>query len=243
MKVFTPHSLILIVLFFVLGQNSSARILNQSRQVITKNDLQENITQHLKTRIPPEIVEYKIDVKRLPETIQVPKGPLKIDIKVISSRKIKGNVILQILVYVNQACFKKITTTVHIVTFEKVVVAQKNFARHEKIEPDDLRIEHRETTELDGAVFHSIEQLTGFRITRTIQDGSILTDNKVEPIPLIKRGEIVTLVLKWDNLYVTALGKALKDGYKNEIISVKNLDSKKYLKGEVIELRKVLIRP
>ena len=63
----------------------------------------------------------------------------------------------------------------------------------------------------------------------------------MKPIPLIKKGDAINIILKNTNLEVKLKGKALSDGKKNDIIRIKSSDYKKILKGEVIDSKNVQI--
>jgi flagella basal body P-ring formation protein FlgA len=114
-----------------------------------------------------------------------------------------------------------------------VLVAQRTINRHDVLSDADLRYESRDITSLSRSVMVDSREIVGRRAKGRINQGGLLTPAMVEPAPVIKKGDIVTLYVESDALKITVPGEALQDGYLNEIISVSNLMSKKHIYGFV----------
>lgn len=80
----------------------------------------------------------------------------------------------------------------------------------------------------------SPEDFVGLRTTRQVLSGAILNHLNVEIVPLIERGDQVTLVVQMGSLVITAPGEARASGGVGEIISVRNLLSKEIVQAEII---------
>ncbi len=133
-------------------------------------------------------------------------------------------------------------TGVIIRTFEPVVVAAMDLPRGTMIDKSHVRRETMETTQMRAGFFHQPDSLLTMRTTRLVKAGKVILENMVEPIPLVERGDMVTLVVRQANVVITTVGKALEAGCMHDVINVKNVDSNKRLKGEIIDVRRVLIR-
>ena len=68
--------------------------------------------------------------------------------------------------------------------------------------------------------------LTGMRLTRRMNQGDVIMNNQVTRPPLIKRGDLVTIVLDMGSLHIRTAGKALRSARQGERVMVKNLRSK-----------------
>ncbi len=212
-------------------------------QVVKRDILKEEVYQYIKRIVPEDVTEFLINVKNLPDSIVVPLGKINVNIKCNRKKKFNKTIILQLKVCVNQVCYKKITTSVKICIFKNVYVAKNNIVRHQLIRKDDIIIESREATKLIKKILSEKEQLYQCRAKRFITAGIIITKDMIESVPLINRGDIVTIVVQWQNVHASMLGKAMESGCLNEIIEVKNMSTKKRLKGEIISSKKVLIKP
>ena len=79
------------------------------------------------------------------------------------------------------------------------------------------------------------------RARRTIYGNTVLREDLVEMPPLVKRGDLVTILAEVGTLRITALGEVKATGRRGERISVVNLDSRKRLFARVIDARTVKV--
>ena len=76
-----------------------------------------------------------------------------------------------------------------------------------------------------------IGELTGMRLNRHMNKGDVVLSNFVKRPPLIKRGDLVRIMLDMGRLHVRTAGKALRTAGRGERILVKNLRSHEVLQG------------
>lgn len=120
----------------------------------------------------------------------------------------------------------------------EVVVASRDLKRGEVLTLDDVRLEERE---IRGAwtEARSLEDFVGLRTTRLVAEGAPLTELNVEAVPLIERGDAVTLLVQAGSVTVTAPGIARQSGGLGEMIEVENTLSKQRVVGEVVDAHTV----
>jgi flagellar basal body P-ring formation protein FlgA len=75
--------------------------------------------------------------------------------------------------------------------------------------------------------------IVGLEARRTIAAGQPIYGQDVQQPVLVKRNQLVTLVLSRSGLAIATSGKALNDGSKGEIVRVQNASSKQIIEGEV----------
>ena len=85
----------------------------------------------------------------------------------------------------------------------------------------------------------SPQDFVGLRTTRTILAGTPLSDLNVETVPLVERGDAVTLLVRTGNVVVTAQGIARQSGGLGDLIEVENALSKQKVLGEIIDANTV----
>jgi len=74
-------------------------------------------------------------------------------------------------------------------------------------------------------------ELTGMRLNRHMNKGDVVLSNFVKRPPMIKRGDLVQILLDLGNLHVRTEGKALRTASRGERVLVKNLHSHEVLQG------------
>ena len=79
------------------------------------------------------------------------------------------------------------------------------------------------------------ETVLGKRTKRAIGAKKVLRTDLVEFPPLVKRGDVVVIIVETSGLKITALGQVKKKGRLGESIPVMNYDSKKILYARVLD--------
>lgn len=81
-----------------------------------------------------------------------------------------------------------------------------------------------------------------FIFTRGVQAGRLLTWRDVARRPLVKKGELVEVSAADGMLVVTMKALAMQNGAAGEVVTVRNLDSKKDFSAFVIDEKRVQVR-
>lgn len=114
-----------------------------------------------------------------------------------------------------------------------VLVANRFLARGELVTRDDVRLEERDLARLQNGYVSDLKDAVGKRVKRSLRVGRILTPRSLAEPKLVKRGKRVTLVLNANGLEIRAVGEALRDGARGDIVQVKNLSSRRVVEGTV----------
>jgi len=117
----------------------------------------------------------------------------------------------------------------------EVLVTSDRIKQHETISPDKVSLERMEITSLAEKPIVSTDELKGKWTKRTISKGQILMTGMVEEIPAITTGQGVSIIYHISNLEITAAGKALESGYRNETIKVRNTQSGRIINCSIID--------
>jgi flagella basal body P-ring formation protein FlgA len=92
-------------------------------------------------------------------------------------------------------------------------------------------------------VINDISRLVGMELRRTLPAGQPFYTNDVKTPDLIKRGEQVTLVVRRGGMTITAAGKAMDDGGRDQTIRVQNVASRRTVEGRVTAPGIVVVQP
>lgn len=90
-------------------------------------------------------------------------------------------------------------------------------------------------------LIRDINQMAGRETRRPLMEGSTISANDLRPALLVKRGNMVTMVVETGSLRITARGRALADAAKGQTVRVMNLQSNKTVEGTVSDNGDVLI--
>ena len=95
----------------------------------------------------------------------------------------------------------------------------------------------------DGKFVTDVDSLLGQRAKRMIPAGTVITPDMIEPQPLAKRGQLVTVLCRQGGLELKTTGMAMETGFKDALIRVRNERSKQTYRGRLIRPGVVLVEP
>ncbi len=222
--------------------NAPPEILVRGSYVeVSKSMIEKAVLAYIYKNMPWEKNDTKIKKIRISQKVILPAG--KVTYRVDSSGNIKpaGTMTLPVKFYVNGNARKKIWVSVNFEVMKEVVVTSKPLGRYQPIMQDDITLKKVNIATLPSDVILSCENIIGKRTKRKINVGTILRENLMELPPLIKPGDLVTLVAESAGLKITAHGMAKKKGRKGEKIMVVNLDSKKRINAQVVDSNTVKV--
>ena len=114
-----------------------------------------------------------------------------------------------------------------------IVVANKPLHRGEVITANMLMLDKINIAKLRYGYFTDPTLVIGQTVKLAVSMGSPITPKMVESPTLIKRGQLVEIVAVGRGIEVRQKGKALNDGALGDLVSVKNLTSKRTVEGQV----------
>jgi flagella basal body P-ring formation protein FlgA len=118
---------------------------------------------------------------------------------------------------------------------EKVFVPVRPLRRGEVLGEADFRSVARDASRLPFDTVREREQLLGRRMTRSLRADEVLRASHVERVPVVGRGDRVTLVLESGAIQISSIGRAVEAGAVGDWIRVLNVDSRRELSGRVGE--------
>ena len=118
--------------------------------------------------------------------------------------------------------------------FRDVVTTTRPLKRAGVIEPGDVMLRERDISLISQGYFTSMDQAIGQKLTRPTVTDQVLTQVHLEQAEVITKGDQVVITARSGTLSVRMPGEALSNGGIREQIRVKNLNSQRVIKAQVI---------
>jgi flagella basal body P-ring formation protein FlgA len=195
---------------------------------ITSEKIQEIIDDYITEnshRLPDAEISFIPDSLPLPFEIQT--GSLSWDI-IPSSPGVISSSRFSIIFKVDNKVRKNFSVKGHTKAITSVVTATRRLRYGDIITAEMVTIGDRDISTLKS-YSRSASEVIGSVVKRNIQEGSIIGPEHTELPPVIKKGELVRIVVNHSGLVLTATGIAKSDGHIDEVIRVKNTDSNKLI--------------
>ncbi len=186
--------------------------------------------------------DIKITIKSDLEK-EIPLGVAKILPEIKPNASLLGNTVMT-LVYFNKAGDKieKKTVMIHTEAFTTFIKARSPLFKGQIIQEHDLKSEYETML---GKPYNSVRELKDIvskEAIATIPADTVILEAWVRPVPVIKRGDVIQMIIEGENMQLKAKGKALNDGGKGDIISVQSIfKADKILRGEVVDSQNIKI--
>ncbi len=182
-------------------------------------------TRHLSS--PPEIEVHPLDRR-----LRLSRCSKPLNIFFLPGSRTMGRISVGI------RCEGKTPWTIYssasIKVYENIVIANNSMARGEEISTDDITLDKRDISSLRAGYLTNIKQAIGKKLKRPLQKGSVIRHQFLKAPLMVKKGHIVTIIAKNSQLTIRMAGKALSNGSKGELISVKNSKSGRVVQGKVV---------
>lgn len=180
-------------------------------------------------------VRYTIEKIKVPAKIMLPVQQYRYILK-NRQNKWRGNVVLTIqIVDANEKkIYKTFTVYARVKTYQPVLKASTNIQKGDTLSPENVVMDTVETTSLRQGYLHRWEQIEATIAVRNIRKNEILYSRFIKGIPIIKKGERITLMYHQPPLLIKVIAIALQDGKVGDWIWVRNVQSNKRLKAKVV---------
>lgn len=123
----------------------------------------------------------------------------------------------------------------------QIPVPKRLISAGDIIAADDLEWQAVHLTRLSGNSLTDAEQLVGRMAKRPLKAGQILRQSDVAVSPVIRKNDLIRLVVKTGQMTLSVQGKALQDAALGQTVRVVNVNSNRQLTGTVIDAGTVAI--
>lgn len=124
---------------------------------------------------------------------------------------------------------------------ERVLLAQRDLKRGEPVRSSDFASSLVDCQSLKRETVNYIPEKMVYQLTCNLKAGDPLPAKRLKPFRMIKRGELVHVILNQGGIKVSTRGMAMGNGSLQEIITVKNPTSKKYYQARVVAPGEVVV--
>jgi len=154
----------------------------------------------------------------------------------------RGPVVVRLDFWNGERRVGQTAVTVHVRVYDDVVVAARGVERHAVIEREAMKLERRDVRAESQQHYTSMRDLLGQRAVRTVRVGEVLDANSVETVPVVRKGDSVTLRVDSSGVTVSVTGTALENGSVGREITVRNDRSGRRMQAVVLAEGLVRVR-
>jgi flagellar basal body P-ring formation protein FlgA len=190
---------------------------------------------------PPK--NLSIEVYPLKEAVIIPDPQVKLGLVPPKNDKFLGDVTLEMVISHQGQPIKHLKVSGMVRLKRQVVCANRPLRLNDTIGAGDVQILSREVTGLNvDDFFTSPEQVVGHILAKSVGPQEIITSRQLSHQPIIKKGDLVNVVLDQDGLEISTRGVAQEQGQLGKSIRLMNPKSKKEFEGLVVDAKTVRVQ-
>lgn len=123
----------------------------------------------------------------------------------------------------------------------KVMVSKRSLERGSSVRWGDVTAQLLDARNVNDDCLVDFPRGAVFEVVRKIAAGQPLKSTSLRPYRLVKRGEMVTVVLQRQGIRIVTKGTAMANGSRNEVIMIKNPVSRRLYQAQIIDTGEVRV--
>ncbi|MBF0475960.1 MAG: flagellar basal body P-ring formation protein FlgA [Deltaproteobacteria bacterium] len=201
---------------------------------VTADQITALAKQHILDRTSWPKDKMTIDNLRAKD-ILIPNGEVDLVVTPKSGENYLGQVSLPISVMVNGKEYRKVFATCVVEVRANVLIAKHSIERIREVTSDMVKLTEKNLAGIPEGYFENVDQVVGKQLKRSIKAGEIIKTSDVLNPCLVKKGDVVEVILENKNIILNSKGRAEQSGRAGEMIKMTNTSSKKEFYGRVMD--------
>lgn len=212
-------------------------------RTITGEEFVKVATEYILSTMPWKRDEVSIGCERMPDNLLAPLGEARLEAERLPITQYLGTTTIRVNVILDGKPYKSVPVVLRLNVVKEVVVATRTIIKGQVVTSDAVAPELRQLSALEMNPVTDPAAVVGKVAARTIREGALISADAIEEPPLIKRGDIIQIVVRLGGVSVTTAGEALEDGKLKDLIRVKNLESGRQVEAVVVDAKIVEVSP
>jgi len=211
-------------------------LVTRAFQVLTGAAIVEAASREVRQRLeaqPGARGPWAVVAASRPADLRVPAGSVELVAQVQGDPSTQSSLGATVAIKVDGRPFQTVPLGLRVGRYQDVVVAARALDTRSPLTAGDLRIEPRPSIDVPEGALSSLPDLADVDLTRSMREGDPLTAALLRRRVLVKRGELVTLLVEGPGFRIVAQGVASADARRGDMVKVLNATSKREAVGKV----------
>jgi len=179
--------------------------------------------------------EYELLQLRIEDTGVYSQGDVAFSMGSNSSVDKQGNFTLSMDILIDGKREDKIRISGEVAVYQTVLCAVRDLAKGERLLETDVYSVQKNIFDLRKDVAGTHREINNKILKTNLRKDDYIRSSCLQEIPLIHKGELITLVARRNTLLIVTSAISKEDGYAGQLIRVENIGSGKIVRGLVKE--------
>lgn len=215
--------------------------VTRASQHLEAQEIEAAVKRAITQQMPwqPELTTFR-DIRGI-ESVVLPPGNPTYEVNFSGRTNFLGSTSFSLLLRVDGNVEKRMHGTAYIEVLHDIVTVVRPMAKHEVITEADVRLSQVKLSRPLRQVMTRIEDAIGKRVKRPLRANGRLRIYEVEADPVVRKGDVVLLLVESAQLKISTMGEALEHGERGATIRVRNTASKREVRAVVIDSKTVRV--
>lgn len=180
---------------------------------------------------PEDVTIVSIEVNTVPDP---PEGKITFQVAPNPTETYVGRAVIPVYLAVDGKPFRRIWVNATLSVMADVVTVVRPLGKNQPIDASAVMVSRRDLKNLPPNAVRRVEDAVGNRTTRMIYPNTVLQTDMVAAQPLVKRGDVVRIIARSDEMVITAMGTAKQQGARDDRVRVVNNASNRVVIARVV---------
>ena len=226
-----------LFIFPIYGNISSAA----EKQTLTAEEIKQGATDFLFRTLPWEKEQLEIEIFYHGGKITLPSGEKFLIYKGRGGTKNVGRIPITLEIKVDGIFKKRIGINSRVMVSQEVVKTTRQIKKGEIITTDNVHIETIKTERLLRNTIKNIKDALGYEAVNYLPNGRPILQRSIKKPALGSKGNKIMILAQKGGMKITTPGILKEDGYKDAMVQVLNIESKKIIYGRLVDSNTVKV--
>ncbi len=206
-----------------------------SAATLTEGQIRTIVKSHIEKNMQWDPAAFRIEFP-VPLAAQEFKGKhITWQVQERRSEEFIGESVFNVKFYEQGIYVRELPVPVKMETALDVLVSTKPLSRETVIGSDDVKLIKKWYVRIPSSVLTDSEEAIGKILTQSIRANGEITKTMLKTPLMIRRGNLVKIIVESGSLEVTTVGLSEDNGGRGDIVRVKNLSSNKIIYAKVVD--------
>lgn len=199
-----------------------------------EQEVREAVTAFLSARTSGMGWDVRLRKLSIADALKLPTGKIEYEVAAPQQWGGWGTVSVSVVARQRDEIVRNIPVRIEVEALADMVVALHQIGHGELVSAADVVLQKRELTHNSHLAARSLDEVVGKKARTALKANQPVRADQVESVPLVKSGQMVTIIAENEVLKISVSGKARSSGAEGDTIRVQNLTSLKEISARVI---------
>ncbi len=161
--------------------------------------------------------------KAIGSMLELREGEYEFEVRRTNDKQL-GLISLDVIVYKNGEIVQRVGVVADVTFVKPTVIASRPINLNAPITKRDVSVVNKNYKRFEQAGIDSINAVVGQRAKRFIRVGEIIQERNLEPVPLVRRGQMVQVHSRSGGVVIESVGRVVKAGAYGDVVELQTAD-------------------